>query len=356
MSKLSVMFAGAHLGSTTMDHSKPAPVPPSLPDAGGRRGLGEGGFYWISPLSISLPTRASRGERVHAHVKLMAVLARCTLFAGWKALRASCSQKRRRAHTDIALLPVLLVFLAGCATQQPTATRPFTFERDTFAYANELTWEYHFDEKGKWSATKREPEPDYTLHCFVVARSAKQFFQHARFDPALPKTDQRTYEKLINQVVSRDPARVLPPEKKIVIPGYANLREFSTDYEALLKEECGGAWQSYFQRGNWRMVFPFTERHQAKMADRLLNKTKERQPVVVHIARFPQLSVNHAIVLFDAVERENEIEFSVYDPNKPDMPTKLTFNRAQREFVFPQNDYFFGGKVHVYEIYRSLVM
>ena len=40
---------------------------PSLPDAGGRRGLGRGGaFSRMTPLSGSLPARSSRGERANA--------------------------------------------------------------------------------------------------------------------------------------------------------------------------------------------------------------------------------------------------------------------------------------------------
>src|SRR6266496_536599 len=94
------------------------------------------------------------------------------------------------------------LLLAGCATS-PRSTpdaRHFIFERDTFAYANELVWEYRFDAQGKWTHRRHEPKPDYTHHCFVVARSAKQFFQNARFDPALPKADSSTYRRRIHEV------------------------------------------------------------------------------------------------------------------------------------------------------------
>ena len=57
-----------------------------------------------------------------------------------------------------------------------------TFSADTFAYANQLTWIYGHDANGKWTSHRREPKPDYTLHCFIVARSTAQFFLTARFD------------------------------------------------------------------------------------------------------------------------------------------------------------------------------
>src|SRR5205809_3808731 len=126
------------------------------------------------------------------------------------------------------LLLLAGLLLAGCATSPPAAagSRHFIFEQDTFAYGNGLIWEYHFDEHGKWRHRSREPKSDYTHHCFVVARSAKQFFQNARFDAALPKADSATYRRRIRKVVSGSPRKGLPEERKIVIPGYADLRAF----------------------------------------------------------------------------------------------------------------------------------
>src|SRR5436190_10764025 len=158
------------------------------------------------------------------------------------------------------------LWLAGCASSPPSAaaSRHFIFEQDTFAYANGLVWEYYFDERGKWTHRSREPKSDYTHHCFVVARSAKQFFLNARFNPALPKADSTTYRSRIREVVSASPRKRLPEEKRIVIPGYANLRAFSEGQEELLQAQCGGAWQSYFQRGHWRMIWPFSRTHQRR--------------------------------------------------------------------------------------------
>jgi hypothetical protein len=73
----------------------------------------------------------------------------------------------------------LALWVAGCATPGGGlggAGRSFVFEEDTFSYANELVWEYGYDEQGRWRGRAREPKPAYTHHCFVVARSAKQFF------------------------------------------------------------------------------------------------------------------------------------------------------------------------------------
>ena len=261
-----------------------------------------------------------------------------------------------RAGASCVWLIVLAgLLLAGCATSPPSAeaSRHFVFEQDTFAYANGLVWEYRFDEHGQWTHRAREPKPDYTHHCFVVARSAKQFFQNARFDPALPEADTDTYRRRIREVVRASPRQALPEEKKIVIPGYANLRAFSQGHEALLKSHCGGAWRSYFQRGHWRMIWPFSRHHQQRTAGRLANEIKNCTPPVVHLVRFPSLTINHAVVLFDARETADTIEFKAYDPNSPEQPATLTYDRAGRSFSFPTTAYFPGGRVDVYEIYRN---
>jgi hypothetical protein len=253
-----------------------------------------------------------------------------------------------------ALSLLLSALLCACASSKPFAgSRPFNFDQDTFAYSNELVWEYHFNDNGKWVHERREPDPDYTHHCFVVARSARQFFQNARFDPSLPRADDDTYRQLIDKVISVDPERVLSDKDKIIIPGYGNLREFSAAHERLLKEECGGAWQSYFQRGHWRMIFPFNRAHQEHTSQQLLFDVEENRPPVVHVVRFPQLSINHALLVFAAKPMDKTIEFDVYDPNKPDSPKTLTYDRATRTFSFPGNDYWPGGRVDVYEIYRD---
>ncbi len=238
------------------------------------------------------------------------------------------------------------------AKQSVTGWRQFDFARDTFAFANETVWRYGVDPaSGKQTTARKDQVPDYTLHCFVLARSAKQFFLHARFDPSQPPADDSAYQRLIRSVVSRSTREFSPEDGKVVIPGYPHLRAFSEDREALLKAECGGAWQSYLQRGNWRMIFPLTRRQQARQARNLLRGIASGRLAVVHIVRFPQLTINHALVVYGATESENGIEFHAYDPNIPERAMKLEFERESRTFLLPATHYFAGGRVDVYEIY-----
>lgn len=232
----------------------------------------------------------------------------------------------------------------------------FDFLRDTFAFANETKWRYSADPAtGRQVATPRVPEPDYTLHCFVMARSAKQFRLHARFAPEQPATDEGTCRRLVRAVVSRSAQTASSQEEQVVIPGYSGLREFSAGQEALLKAECGGAWRSYFQRGNWRMVFPFLRGQQKAEAARLASVLRQGELPVVHVLRFPQLTINHTLLLFGVAESPDATAFRAYDPNIPERETPLTYDRATRAFTLPPLHYYAGGRVNVYEIYRGWI-
>jgi hypothetical protein len=184
-----------------------------------------------------------------------------------------------------------------------------------------------------------------------MVRSARQFLYHARFDPTLPVAEPAAYRALIREVVSRSPRRISADEARVVIPGYDGLRAFSREQAPMLKAECGGAWQSYALRSHWRMVFPITRVHQARMAGHLLNVFPDRIAPIVHIVRFPQLTMNHGIVLFDYEEKADSIRFAAYDPNIPERPSELTYDREHRTFFLPANHYWAGGRVDVIEVY-----
>jgi hypothetical protein len=120
----------------------------------------------------------------------------------------------------------------------------------------------------------------------------------------------------------------------------------------MLKEECGGAWRSYVQRGHWRMVLPFSRKHQARTAANILLNLQRNRPPVLHVVRFPALSINHAVMVFDATETGAAVHFEVYDPNDPATPMVMTYDRHTRTFSLPPSNYFHGGRVDVYEVYH----
>jgi len=262
---------------------------------------------------------------------------------------------RHRAARAIALLALaLLALLTGCAAPRAlTNSRPFDFAKDTFAFENELVWEYGFNAEGQWTSRQRDPKPDYYHRCFVVAKAAQQFYRAALFDTNQTVASDATYRKLVRRVLKKNPRRLTPDEHKVVIPGYASLRDFSKAHEQVLKSECGGPWASYFQRGHWRMVLPFSRRHQAGQAEKLIHRLQTERTAIIHLVRFPSLSINHAAVVFAAEEDANQIRFHLYDPNNMEEPAQLIFNRDERRFFFPRNKYFAGGRVDIYLVYDN---
>lgn len=234
------------------------------------------------------------------------------------------------------------------------ARRRFDFARDTFGFANGLFWEYRFDTAtGRTTFQRRDPPPAYAHRCFVLARAARQFFHHARFEPALPAADDDACRRLVRTVLARNPRRHCAPADRVVIPGFADLRSFSADREALLKATCGGAWRSYVLRSHWRMVFPISRPHQVRTAAGLVTGLVPGATRVVHLVRFPELTINHGIVLYEAYPVPTGTRFAAYDPNVPERPATLEFDAASRAFLFPANHYWAGGRVDVIEIFRN---
>jgi hypothetical protein len=235
--------------------------------------------------------------------------------------------------------------------------RRFEFARDSFAFGNETYWEYHFDAAtGKTGFSRREPKPAYAHRCFVLTRAARQFLYHARFDPDQKAADDETCRRLIGEIVARNPRLPCAPEKQIVIPGHASLREFSGACAALLKAGCGGAWQSYVLRSHWRMVFPISRAHQARTAASLDAALKQNVPPIIHLVKFPALTINHSMILFDVTETGQGFAFQAYDPNNTKQPVRLTFDSNTSTFSLPSNHYWAGGELDIIEIYRSWLM
>lgn len=251
---------------------------------------------------------------------------------------------------------VLLALALGCARAGRSVPPPlppaFEFPADTFAFSNETAWEYRVPADGsraEW--TRRDPRPDFVLRCGNMARAARQFHVHARFDASRPVADAATYEGLVRSVMGRDPRARRPSEPLVVIPGYTDLHEFSAAHPALLKAGLAGPWQSYVQRGNWRMIFPFPPDQQRETAEALLTSVARGETPIVHVLRFPDVTINHMLLVYAADDSPAEIRFAAYDPNAAGEPVVITWDRGARSFYYPRMAYFGGGPVKAYEIF-----
>lgn len=256
------------------------------------------------------------------------------------------------ARLALALLSLLAAGCAELGFARASFERRFELEADSFPFANELVWIYGVDGDGSWRARRQRPAAEFTHRCFALARGARQFFQHARFEPALPPADEATTRALVREVLETSPRRRLAEGERIVIPGYANLRELGHARAPLLRQELGGPVWSYVQRGNWRLVLPFLRGGQAQTAEQLMRALDRNRPPIVHLVRFPRIEINHAVLLYAYRDEGAEVRFEAYDPNDPGAPAVLSYERATRTFRWPRNAYFRGGRVDVYELYH----
>ena len=101
------------------------------------------------------------------------------------------------------------------------------------------------------------------------------------------------------------------------------------------------------------MIFPISRGHQKRTAENLFAAIQCNFTPVIHLVKFPALTINHGMILFDAAETKSGVEFSAYDPNNPEKPVRLKFDRAATMFSLPANSYWAGGGLNVIEIYRG---
>ena len=229
-----------------------------------------------------------------------------------------------------ARLFLLAVVVSGCASVAPmdvAVRRPsppdlLRFGVDTFAFANE-------------SRSNNPGKPDlYANYCFVMARAVIQFQRFARFDPVAPRLSPDEYGARIKQVVAHAPWEdPLPADDRIVIPGYASLFQFSRDQEAVVKTGLVGRFWTLVHWTNWRVVFPFPRWEQERVAREALAELGAGRPVQLLVTNFPTWELNHTVLAYAyRLDPAGNVVFTVYDPNDPHEPGRVTFDRAERRF------------------------
>src|SRR2546423_3298686 len=99
----------------------------------------------------------------------------------------------------------------------------FNYSRDTLSFKNWTVFSY---ENGRIVSHKNQFGHHYSRRCFVMTRTVEQFYKFARFEPKSPRVNDRELTKRIRAITRRQPWHdALPTEKRVVIPGYTNLRE-----------------------------------------------------------------------------------------------------------------------------------
>ncbi len=231
-------------------------------------------------------------------------------------------------RVGLFLLATLLV-ATGCASvapleravREPTPPPVLRFGEDTFAFPNEVR--------------SLNPGRDdlYANYCFVMTRGVVQFFKFARFEPSRPRLPGEAYVDLVRQVASRAPWEdAVPPEERVIIPGYRNLREFSRKEEAAVKTGLGSRFWTLVHWTNWRVTFPVPGWQQERVAAEVLAELRAGRLVQLLVTNWPTPELNHGVVAYDYRVVGGAVEFSVYDPNDPERLGVIGFQRELRRF------------------------
>ena len=246
---------------------------------------------------------------------------------------------------------IAAIFLAVTSAHAGSADG-FNYNRDTLSFAN---WTVYSYENGQIVSHKNQYGHHYSRRCFVMTRTVEQFYKFALFEPKLPRVDEPELTKRIRAVTKKQPwLDPLPPEKRVVIPGYNNLRELSRDKTRLMQGNIGLGWVVYLRPGNARMFFERSKDYQAKTHDQLEQALARHEFFIGYLSDFPILHINHSVLAYkhDRPRAANgDDSYLVYDPNHPDGPRHLKWLAAKREFSFQKDREFPGGFTRVYQVY-----
>ena len=251
------------------------------------------------------------------------------------------------------------IFLA-VSTAQAGSAAGFSYDRDTLAFANTTVFAY---EQGKivshHNFFERKKPDRYTRRCFVMTRTVEQFYKFARFDPNSPLIDESELHKRIRAVTRKPPWHdPLPPEKRVVFPGYHNLREMSQAHSRLMQRNIGLGWVAYLRPGNFRMFYLHNRTYQEKTHQELEQTLARGEFFIAYLSDYPILHINHSVLVYthDGQRSPDGADhYLVYDPNHPDAPRHLKWLPAKREFNYQKDQEFVGGFTRVFQVYGKVL-
>jgi hypothetical protein len=248
-------------------------------------------------------------------------------------------------------LPILLVVSAGCvsapaldvALRAPVPEPTIRFGVDTFAFANENRFKY----RGKADL--------YANWCFVMARAITQFQRFARFDPAASPLTPDGYTERVRRVTERPPWHdALPPDERVVIPGYGSLYELSRAQERAVKAGLTGRILSWLHWTNWRVVYPMPSAQQEAVARETVAELQAGRLVQWLITNLPTIDLNHTVVVYGyRADDPGVIDFTLYDPNDSASPGTVRFDVRARQFWATRLYDHEVGVIRAFRMYHS---
>lgn len=217
---------------------------------------------------------------------------------------------------------------AGCSVLRPAVnvapgSRAFDFATDTLALPTPEP------------TPVEDPEPlaAPALRGHVDAGVARQFFLHARFEPVQPPPTNERRLALVREVLARKANVPSSADRRVVIPGYANLRDFSRLRGHLLRAESWLVCPCEARTPLVVKAFGSRDAQKVSVARELASSLAAHRPVLVRLHQHRVLKYDRSLLLFSAQDQAGELRCQAYDPTAPNQPVQLTFNHASRAFT-----------------------
>jgi hypothetical protein len=252
----------------------------------------------------------------------------------------------------IAVVVLALVTAACASASARPIARPaaasvpaFHFADDTFSFPNMVR--------------ARDPHRAdlYANYCFVLARALRQFHQFARFELSAPRVGSEEYARRVRAVTSRPPWEPpLPAAERVVIPGFANLRELSAAEEAAVKAGLGGRLWTWVHWSNWRVTMPVPDGHQAAVLDQVRDEVASGRLVQLLVTNWPKQELSHTVVVYGYRDVADGVELAVWDPNDPSAPGAVLFETRNDRFVSSRVYDTSVGPIRVFRMYYSWLL
>src|SRR5947209_4298806 len=220
---------------------------------------------------------------------------RVTLFDQSPCATSLAGRRMTTRRIFQAAFIVYALLRASPAAAETGSAAGFDYNRDTLSFANWTVFSY---ENGHVVSHKNQFGHHYSRRCFVMTRTVEQFYKFARFEPKALRVDDRELSKRIRNVTRRPPWHdPLPAEKRVVIPGYRNLRELSRDKTSLMQQNIGLGWVVYLRPGNVRMFYLHNKNYQVKTHEQLERALAGREFFGAYLSDFPILHINHSVLV-----------------------------------------------------------
>jgi hypothetical protein len=141
-------------------------------------------------------------------------------------------------------------------------------------------------------------------------------------------------------------------EKAALKPGEDD--ELSAAQEPAVKVGPGGFFWTFIQWTNWRVVFPVTSGQQERVARETIAELNAGRMVQLLVTNLPKVELNHTVIAYDYRIYEGRfLEFIVYDPNEPEEPGWVAFDRANRRFFASGVYDTEPGEIRAFRMYYS---